>query len=84
MKLTYSLVESGCLALKFNKVSGLSETVHSEGWNWKLPYFERAIIFDVKQQPRLIECKTGSKGNSTPYLIQFRSSNGVCQNEGKH
>ncbi len=60
--LTVVVVESGCLALKFNKITGLSETVHSEGWNWKLPYFERAIIFDVKQQPRLIECKTGSKG----------------------
>jgi regulator of protease activity HflC (stomatin/prohibitin superfamily) len=54
-------VESGHLALKFNKFSGLQDTVHSEGWNWKVPYFENAIIFDVRQQPRTIECRTGSK-----------------------
>jgi prohibitin 2 len=42
-------VESGHLALKFNKVTGLKEHVHTEGWNVKVPYFERAIDFDVRQ-----------------------------------
>ena len=44
-----NLVESGHLAIKFNKFYGLDTTVRSEGWNWKIPYFERAIIFDVRQ-----------------------------------
>ena len=26
-----------------------------------MPYFERPIIFDVRLQPRTIDCKTGSK-----------------------
>ena len=57
-------MESGHLAIKFNKLQGLGEQVYSEGWNVKIPYLEKPIIFDVRQQPRNIDCRTGSKGTS--------------------
>lgn len=54
-------VESGQLAIKFNKIHGLGDQVYAEGWNFKIPYIEKPIIFDVRQQPRNIDCRTGSK-----------------------
>ena len=42
------IVESGHLAIKFNKLYGLGDPIYTEGWNFKLPYLEKPIIFDVR------------------------------------
>jgi len=56
------LVEPGHRAFKFNKFSGIQDDIHREGWNFKIPYFERAIIYDVRTHPKQIKSITGSKG----------------------
>ena len=54
-------VEPGHRAFKFNKFYGVQETVYREGWHFKIPYFERQIIFDVRTHPKEIKSITGSK-----------------------
>ena len=44
-------VETGQKAFKFNKFSGVMPSTYSEGWHLKIPYFERAVIYNVKSQP---------------------------------
>lgn len=53
-------VDPGHRALKFNKVSGVGETIYREGFHIKAPWFERPIIYDVRTHPRVIQSKTGS------------------------
>ena len=64
-----SLVEPGHRALKFNKISGVGNDIYREGWNFKMPYFERAIIFDTRTHPRVISTVTGSKGKPTELIL---------------
>jgi len=58
-------VKPGQRAFKFNKVSGVSEKIVKEGWHFKAPWFERAIIYDVRTQPKKIKSATGSKDLQT-------------------
>ena len=44
-------VDTGQKAFKFNKFSGCMPTTYDEGWHLKIPYFERAVIYNVKSQP---------------------------------
>jgi len=55
------LVEPGHRAFKFNKVYGVRDDIYREGWHFKMPYFERAIIYDVRTHPKQIKSITGSK-----------------------
>jgi len=55
-------VEPGHKAFKFNKYNGVRETTFKEGMHFKMPWLEKAIIFNVKSQPTKIESTTGSKG----------------------
>jgi len=41
-------VDTGHKAIIFNKVTGLKETTYREGLHLKMPWFERAIIYNVK------------------------------------
>lgn len=59
-----SIVEPGHRAFKFNKFSGVQDNIVREGWHFKLPYFERPIIYDVRTHPKQIKSVTGSKGKS--------------------
>lgn len=54
-------VEPGHRAFKFNKFSGVQDNIVREGWHFKLPYFERQIIYDVRTHPKQIQSRTGSK-----------------------
>ena len=47
-------VDVGHNALKFNILSGLQPKIYREGWNFKLPYIERPIIFNVRSQEKSI------------------------------
>ena len=58
-------VETGQKAFKFNKFLGVREETYNEGWHLKIPYFERAVIYNVKSQPLQQESSTGSKDLQT-------------------
>ena len=53
-------VEPGHRALKFNKFDGVHEEIYREGYNFKMPWLERPIIYDVRTHPRVISSRTGS------------------------
>jgi len=54
-------VEAGHGAIKYNRLGGVGDTVHHEGLNFMMPWFERPIIFDVKARPHTMTSLTGSK-----------------------
>lgn len=45
-------VETGQKAFKFNKVTGVGANTYKEGFHFKLPWFEREIIYNVRSTPR--------------------------------
>jgi prohibitin 2 len=53
-------VEGGHRAIVFNRISGIKETVYSEGTHFMLPWFERPIIYDVRARPNVIQTTSGS------------------------
>lgn len=53
-------VEPGHMAFKFNRISGVQETTFKEGWHLKTPWFERPVIFNVKNKATEINSITGS------------------------
>ena len=59
-------MEPGHRAFKFNKLTGVGNTIYREGWHLKLPYFERQIIYDVRTHPKVIKSSTGTKGKFEP------------------
>jgi len=54
-------VEGGHRAVVFNRVIGVKQKVFPEGTHFKIPWFDRPIIFDVRTKPRSIPSLTGSK-----------------------
>lgn len=54
-------VEAGHGAIKYNRLSGVGDTMYHEGLNFMMPWFERPIIFDVKARPHTMTSLTGSK-----------------------
>ena len=41
-------VDTGQKAFKFNKFSGVSMTTYKEGLHFKMPWLEKAVIYNVK------------------------------------
>jgi len=41
-------VDTGHKAFKFNKISGVGNTTYKEGLHLKMPWLEKAIIYNVK------------------------------------
>lgn len=56
-----NIVDTGHRAIKFNKFGGVGSTVYKEGFHLLMPWFERAIIYDVRTHPTVIKSVTGSK-----------------------
>lgn len=44
----YNVVDVGHYAIKFNRFTGLSPVRYSEGYNFKLPFVEIPIIYNVQ------------------------------------
>merc|ERR1719324_1326591 len=44
---------------------GVSQTVRAEGTHFKLPYFMRPFIYDIRTRPKLIQTTTGTKDLQT-------------------
>lgn len=56
-------VQPGHLGLIYNRFGGLNERhVLTEGLNFVIPWFQRAIIYDVRTRPQPIDTQSGSKG----------------------
>lgn len=54
-------VEAGHRGVMYNRLGGLSTNVIPEGTHFRLPYFQRPIIYDVRSRPRKIGSITGSR-----------------------
>lgn len=55
-------VEGGYRAVMYHRFGGVQERVRNEGTHIVLPWFQRAILYDVRAKPRMIQSLTGSKG----------------------
>lgn len=54
-------VEAGHFALKYNRLSGVGTSTFREGINFRIPWFEKPIIFDVRARPHTMTSLTGSR-----------------------
>ncbi|MBE3044183.1 hypothetical protein IMZ48_16745 [Candidatus Bathyarchaeota archaeon] len=54
-------VRGGYRAVIFDRLSGVRETVISEGTHFLVPWMQRSVLFDVRTKPRNIATTTGSK-----------------------
>lgn len=55
-------IQPGHLGITYNRFGGLSEKTNlKEGLNFVIPWFQRAIVFDIKTRPQLINTQSGSK-----------------------
>jgi len=52
VKLVIKIVDVGHFAIKFNKLSGLSPKTYKEGFNFKIPILEEAIIYNVQTREK--------------------------------
>jgi prohibitin 2 len=66
-------VDPGFKAIVYNRIGGLNEqAVLHEGMNFVIPWFQRAIIFDMKTRPQPVESVSGSKGfEANPIIFSF-------------
>ena len=55
-------VEGGHRAVIYSRISGMSSVVKGEGTHFKVPWFQRPYIYNVRSTPRNIKSLTGSKG----------------------
>jgi prohibitin 2 len=58
-------VTPGHRAIKFSKLTGVGNKIYEPGWHLMLPWFERAIIYDVQSHPTTIKTVNGSKDMQT-------------------
>lgn len=54
-------VKGGTRAVIFDRLSGVKDTVMSEGTHFLIPWLQKSIIYDVRTKPRNISTTTGSK-----------------------
>eukprot|EP00928_Gymnodinium_smaydae_P067061 TRINITY_DN499_c0_g1_i2.p1 TRINITY_DN499_c0_g1~~TRINITY_DN499_c0_g1_i2.p1 ORF type:complete len:298 (+),score=85.11 TRINITY_DN499_c0_g1_i2:44-937(+) len=54
-------VDAGHVSIKYNRLSGIGSTTYREGLHFRLPWFERPVIFDVRARPHTMTSLTGSK-----------------------
>ena len=56
-------MKGGQRAIIFDRISGVKSNVYGEGLQFKIPFIQRRIIYDIRTKPRNISTTTGSKGN---------------------
>lgn len=54
-------VDGGHRAIKYTRLHGVKPEVFGEGTHFVIPWFETAIIYDVRAKPRTIASLTGTK-----------------------
>ena len=55
------VVDGGQRALIFDRYSGLKQKIYTEGMNFKVPWLQYPILFEVRTSPKVINAKTGTK-----------------------
>lgn len=45
----------------FNRLHGIKDKVYPEGTHFKIPWFERPIIYDVRARPTVVDSTSGSR-----------------------
>lgn len=56
-------IQPGHAGLIYNRLTGLDEKVFlKEGLNFVIPWFQRAIVYDIRTRPQPIDTQSGSKG----------------------
>lgn len=56
-------IQPGHAGVVYNRIGGLDEkAVLKEGLNFVIPFFQRAIVYDVRTRPQPIDTQSGSKG----------------------
>lgn len=55
-------IQPGHAGIVYNRFGGLDEkTVLTEGLNFVVPWFQRAIVYDIRTRPQPIDTQSGSK-----------------------
>jgi len=54
-------VDAGHMSVKYNRLSGVGSQTYREGLHLLVPWFERAIVFDVRARPHTMTSLTGSR-----------------------
>lgn len=54
-------VEGGHRAIVFSRIGGIKDQVYPEGTHFRIPWFDRPIIYDVRARPHLVESTSGSR-----------------------
>lgn len=54
-------VKGGSRAVIFDRLSGVKDSVVSEGTHFLIPWLQKSIVYDVRTKPRNISTTTGSK-----------------------
>lgn len=67
-------MEPGQHAFKFSKIAGVQSQIYTEGYNFMIPWLERAVIYDVRTKPRVMEVTTGSAGKLNHYSLNLQIS----------
>ncbi|CAE7546780.1 PHB2 [Symbiodinium sp. CCMP2456] len=61
-------VDAGHMSIKYSKFFGIGNQTFKEGVHFMMPYFERAIIFDVRARPHMVTSNTGTRDLQTVNL----------------
>jgi len=64
----YYNVEPGHRAVLFSRITGVGETVVSEGFHLKMPWLQWPLIYDIRQRPHTVTSPSGSKDLQTVNL----------------
>ena len=51
----------GQAAIIYNRLSGVEEGVHYEGFHFRIPFIEFPKVYDIRLRPAVIETVTGTK-----------------------
>lgn len=56
-------IQPGHKGVVYNRLGGLAEKAElKEGLNFVIPWFQRAVIYDIRTRPQPIDTQSGSKG----------------------
>lgn len=54
-------IQGGHRGIIFSRISGIQQTIFTEGLHFRVPWFQYPIIYDIRARPKRIQSPTGSK-----------------------
>lgn len=58
-------VEGGHRGIMYSRISGIQDDIVEEGFHFRLPWFQRPIIYDIRAKPHTFMSPTGTKDLQT-------------------